>query len=101
MKNLLHALVAFALVSFAQAGTKSLTAPVDDAHSSGGPSAEELAKIAQNPVGNLISVPVQWNMGFGAGPTKTDQQLANCREQPRCRTRRYDVHSFPFARKAR
>jgi hypothetical protein len=24
--------------------------------------------MAQNSVANLISVPVQWNMGFGAGP---------------------------------
>jgi hypothetical protein len=31
-------------------------------------SAEELAKIAQNPVGNLISVPFQNNTNFNVGP---------------------------------
>lgn len=29
---------------------------------------KDLAKLSQNPVANLISVPVQWDMGFGAGP---------------------------------
>jgi hypothetical protein len=67
------------LTASTQAGTpttKSLDGPVDTAPA-GGPSAEELAKIAQNPVGNLISLPVQWNMGFGAGPTKTYQSTLN------------------------
>ena len=31
-------------------------------------SAEELAKLAQNPVGNLISVPFQNNTNFNVGP---------------------------------
>jgi hypothetical protein len=31
-------------------------------------SAEELAKLAQNPVGNLISLPFQNNTNFNVGP---------------------------------
>ena len=33
-------------------------------------SAEELAKIAQNPVGNMISVPFQNNTNLNFGPEK-------------------------------
>jgi hypothetical protein len=33
-------------------------------------SAEELAKLAQNPVGNLISVPFQNNTNLNVGPDK-------------------------------
>jgi hypothetical protein len=32
------------------------------------PSAEELAKLAQNPVANLISIPFQNNTNFNYGP---------------------------------
>jgi hypothetical protein len=39
----------------------------------GGLSEEELAKIAQNPVANLISVPFQNNFNFGIGPNKATQ----------------------------
>jgi len=38
-----------------------------EAEDKGGLSAEELAKIAQNPVANMISVPFQNNFNFGAG----------------------------------
>ena len=72
------ALLAFSL-NVAHAGTtttKSLPAPVDETPAETDKT-EELAKLAQNPVGNLISVPVQWNMGFGAGPTKTYQSTLN------------------------
>ena len=40
-------------------------------------SAEELAKLAQNPVGNLISVPFQNNTNFNAGPLKGTQNILN------------------------
>jgi hypothetical protein len=40
-------------------------------------SAEELAKIAQNPVGNLISVPFQNNTNLNAGPDKRTQNILN------------------------
>ena len=40
-------------------------------------SAEELAKLAQNPVGNLISVPFQNNTNFNYGPLDKTQDILN------------------------
>jgi hypothetical protein len=40
-------------------------------------SAEDLAKIAQNPVGNLISVPFQENAYFNVGPENRTQNVLN------------------------
>ena len=40
-------------------------------------SAEELAKLAQNPVGNLISVPFQNNTNFDVGPQQGTQNILN------------------------
>lgn len=40
-------------------------------------SAEDLAKIAQNPVGNLISVPVQENANLNVGPQDRTQNVLN------------------------
>jgi hypothetical protein len=40
-------------------------------------SAEELAKLAQNPVGNLISVPFQNNTNLNVGPEKGTQNVLN------------------------
>jgi hypothetical protein len=40
-------------------------------------SAEELAKLAQNPVGNLISLPFQNNTNFNFGPDKGTQNILN------------------------
>ncbi len=40
-------------------------------------SANELAKIAQNPVGNLISVPFQNNSNLNYGPEKKTQNIMN------------------------
>ncbi len=40
-------------------------------------SAEELAKLAQNPVGNLISVPFQVNTNYNLGPTDRTQSILN------------------------
>jgi len=40
-------------------------------------SAEDLAKIAQNPVGNLISVPSQENAYFNVGPLDGTQNVLN------------------------
>ena len=39
--------------------------------------AEELAKLAQNPVGNLISVPFQNNTNLNFGPEKGTQDILN------------------------
>jgi hypothetical protein len=41
------------------------------------PSAEELAKLAQNPVGNLISIPFQNNTNFNVGPLNGTQNILN------------------------
>jgi hypothetical protein len=40
-------------------------------------SEEELAKLAQNPVGNLISVPFQDNVNLNTGPLKGTQNILN------------------------
>ena len=40
-------------------------------------SAEELAKLAQNPVGNLISVPFQNNSNFNFGPLTSNESFAS------------------------
>jgi hypothetical protein len=41
------------------------------------PSAEELAKLAQNPIANLISVPFQNNTNFNVGPQSGTQNILN------------------------
>lgn len=40
-------------------------------------SPEELAKLAQNPVGNLISIPFQNNTNFNVGPLSGTQNILN------------------------
>lgn len=40
-------------------------------------SADELAKLAQNPVGNMVSVPFQNNTNFNWGPEKGTQNILN------------------------
>jgi len=40
-------------------------------------SPEELAKLAQNPIGNLISVPFQYNANLNYGPDKGTQSVLN------------------------
>jgi len=40
-------------------------------------SAEDLAKAAQNPIGNLVSVPFQNNTNFGVGPEGGTQNILN------------------------
>ena len=39
--------------------------------------AEELAKLAQNPVGNLVSVPFQNNTNLNFGPDRRTQNILN------------------------
>src|SRR6478735_2017541 len=53
--------------------TASLSALPADAEMS----AEELAKLAQNPVGNLISLPFQNNTNLNFGPDKGTQNILN------------------------
>jgi hypothetical protein len=43
------------------------------------PSPEELAKLAQNPVGNLVAVPFQSNTNFNTGPLNGTQNILNIR----------------------
>ena len=38
---------------------------------------DELARLAQNPVGNLVSVPFQNNTNFNVGPTGRTQNILN------------------------
>jgi hypothetical protein len=40
-------------------------------------SAEELAKLAQNPIGNLVSLPLQNNTNFNVGPRDGTQNILN------------------------
>lgn len=40
-------------------------------------SKEELAKLSQNPVGNLVSVPFQNNTNFNYGPLEGTQNILN------------------------
>ena len=47
------------------------------AHADGEPDAEALAKAAQNPVANMISVPFQNNFNFGIGPEDVTQYILN------------------------
>lgn len=52
-------------------------AETKEGEAQGGLSAEELAKIAQNPVANMISIPFQNNFNFDVGPNKATQYLLN------------------------
>jgi hypothetical protein len=69
--------------SNSQAGSVMLPAdaeqekPEETTHPGAGPSAEALAKAAQNPVANMISFPIQNNMNFGFGPESKMQNIMN------------------------
>jgi hypothetical protein len=54
------------------------TGPEEEQGGGGGEeSTEALAKAAQNPVANMISVPFQNNFNFGVGPNDTTQWILN------------------------
>jgi len=64
-----RAALALLLSSIASAGVAGPPAPAPEAldgKPDEGLSAVKLAKMTQNLVANLISVPIQWNMVFGA-----------------------------------
>jgi hypothetical protein len=64
--------------AFARAGLCALAAGIAIAAPARAElSAEELAKLAQNPVGNLISVPFQNNTNLNFGPEKGTQNILN------------------------
>ncbi len=71
-RTILSLLFPVALFAGERGIPRDFDTPVDP---SGQPTSEDqteaLAKLAQNPVGNLISLPIQWNLGFGAGPDPT------------------------------
>lgn len=56
---------------------KSDAAQVKNGEDQGGLSEAALAKIAQNPLANLINVPFQNNFNFGIGPNEVTQWLLN------------------------
>jgi hypothetical protein len=67
MKNTIHFLFAFLLV---MGISQNLSAQEED-------SAAELAKKAQNPIANMISVPFQNNTNFGIGEYNRSQNVLN------------------------
>ncbi len=54
-----------------------MVAVVTIAPAAAGMSSEELAKLAQNPVGNLVSLPFQNNTNFNTGPRNGTQNVLN------------------------
>src|SRR3954462_8922350 len=69
----MHAHLSAVITGILVAGVLSLTAPPV----LGEMSQEELAKLTQNPIGNLISVPFQNNTNFDVGPQKGTQNILN------------------------
>jgi hypothetical protein len=65
------------LVAVVAAVTMTAAALVSSGPARAEMSAEELAKLAQNPVGNLISVPFQNNTNFNVGPYTGTQNILN------------------------
>ena len=41
------------------------------------PSSDDLQKAAQNPMANLVSIPVQNNTNYGYGPLEKTQNITN------------------------
>jgi hypothetical protein len=60
--------IVFAVVASIAAGSQSARAELSN---------EDLAKLAQNPIGNLISVPFQNNTNFNYGPDRGVQDILN------------------------
>ena len=57
--------------------TKSEVAPPAAEEAQGEAATTKLAKAAQNPVANMISVPFQFNTNFGLGPQRATGELVN------------------------
>jgi hypothetical protein len=86
LKPILYTVGAFAFVLaaaplFAQQQPSDQQKPTEAAQPAPSPddaaAAEALAKAAQNPVANMISVPFQNNTAFGVGPFERDQNVLN------------------------
>ena len=69
--------VAFLAVLLPVMGPGFASIAVGQDRSPGEESTEELAKKAQNPVADLISVPFQSNTNFGVGPFDSPQEILN------------------------
>ena len=69
--------VAFLAVLLPVMGPGFASIAVGQDRSPGEESTEELAKKAQNPVADLISVPFQSNTNFGVGPFDAPQEILN------------------------
>jgi len=71
-------LAATALTGLAPAqAQQAAPASADKTDDTSGPSASDLAKKLQNPIGDLISVPFQSNTNFRVGPNKGTQEILN------------------------
>jgi hypothetical protein len=64
-------------IAFAVAGILVALGPASAQEETTGPSADDLAKQSQNPVGTLISLPFQNNTNFGVGPGDDVQNILN------------------------
>ena len=73
MKRVIHFLIVFLLV----AGIKQNLSAQEVSDSAQELSAAELAKKAQNPIANMISVPFQNNTNFGIGEYDRSQNILN------------------------
>jgi hypothetical protein len=73
-EELLAARPAEASQHAASAGAASAGAP---STSAGGQDSSDLAKASQNPVADLISLPLQYNTNFGVGPYDHTQHVLN------------------------
>ena len=58
-------------------GSGAAAAEPKEGEAQGGLSKEELAKMAQNPIANLMSFPFQNNFNFGVGPNNVSQYVLN------------------------
>ena len=72
MKNLLLKLLVCSIFCFSQ-----LVSAQDTPEEQPQDNAAALAKKAQNPIANMISVPIQNNTNFGLGPFERNQNVLN------------------------
>jgi hypothetical protein len=64
-------------LTLAAADSEPVAGGSGETEDKGGLSKEELAKLAQNPIANLMSFPFQNNFNFGVGPNQVCQYVMN------------------------
>jgi hypothetical protein len=69
--------LSLALAAADEPGGGGASEETGKAEAKGGLSQEELAKLAQNPIANMISIPFQNNFNFGVGPNDVCQYVLN------------------------